>query len=352
MESFLAYLARQYRHKAEDIATDTLAYLLNHCAPAKSAFGSLVAELGYLIPEDYLLESRTRGDKGVPDLLILNSEGLCHGIIENKFWARLTGHQPVGYFDDLDLDGGFVIFIVPTERVKTIREELDRRRVELGLVSVNGLPEWPRKHLVSVISWDRVLAALEKSIQINQPTASSRSTSATEAFMFFYQLRRLCNVASEQRVKPLNSIDLDNRLLGQRVVDYGSLTRSLIDVEEVAEVFKVSPKRKQHESSGPGWSGYFGTLAGRVAWIGFDAGTWSTHGISPIWLLFEKPEDYEPLRKILSQWLADGRVCAIEREDGTWKIAFPILLRTEVEQDEVIESAVSQLRDLYSMLVP
>ncbi len=157
-------------------------------------------------------------------------------------------------------------------------------------------------------------------------------------------------MAIEERVKPLSSIDLDNRLLAQRVVDYASLTRSLIDIEEVADIFKVFPKKKQHESSGPGWSGYLGTFAGRSAWIGFDAGTWSTHGVSPIWLLFEKHEDYEPLRKVLSQWLADGRVFAIEREDGKWKIAFPILLRTEVEQDEVIESAVSQLRDLYSIL--
>jgi hypothetical protein len=349
MESFLAYIARQYRHKAEDIATDTLAYLLNHFAPARSAFGSLVAELGHPIPEDYQLESRTRGDNGVPDLLILNSQGVCHGIIENKFWARLTGHQPVGYFDDLDLDGGFVIFIVPTERVKTIREELSRRCIELGFLSGSGLPEWPRKHLVSVVPWERVLAAVEKSISNNQTTASSPST-LTEAFMFFHQLRRLCNVAIEERVKPLSSTDLDNRLFAQRVVDYASLTRSLIDVEEVAEIFKVFPKKKQHESSGPGWSGYFGTFAGRSAWIGFDAGTWSSHGVSPIWLLFEKPEDYEPLCKVLSQCLADRRVFAIEREDGTGKIAFPILLRPEVEQDEVIESAVGHLRDLYSIL--
>ena len=47
MQSFLAYIADQYRHKKEDVATDALTYLLSRHKTARVAFKSFVAECGY-----------------------------------------------------------------------------------------------------------------------------------------------------------------------------------------------------------------------------------------------------------------------------------------------------------------
>lgn len=93
--SLLAYLAWRFPGQNEDIATESLAYVLSNSASARRAFRSLIYEGGADIGEiDHVETQVSFTDGAKPDLVCYDPEGNVCALVESKFWAEFTPHQP------------------------------------------------------------------------------------------------------------------------------------------------------------------------------------------------------------------------------------------------------------------
>lgn len=345
MQSFLAYIASQYGHKKEDVATDALAYLLNRYPSAKKAFTAFVVECGYTaMPQKYTIETRTKGPAGVPDLEVIANQACC-AVIENKFWAALTPKQPVEYLNKLN--GGLVLFIVPEarqERVWRIVEERCKGSRRVELLFERNFYGRTGNNFLAVTTWESLLAHLE--------VHAMSECQKPEIKVFLNQLTRVCEVAEQEKIDALRDDEVQDKYVGKRIRDYTSLAISIAKAAQIKGCFDEWPDKKQKRNGncGEGWAGRFGDIAEYPAWIGLDVVTWSSYGMTPIWLMFEEANDIEALSDIFRVWIQEKRCFEVDSENGGRKLAIPIILRTGVEQDRVVEEAVSRLQQIASLL--
>jgi hypothetical protein len=118
MNSLIAFIASQYGLRRENLATEVLVYILEASSNeiVREWLGSYGVE-GKWQPHGYRFEPQ-RGltaDRSIPDVKVKDSEDTLCALIESKFSAKLTGHQPVDYLGAL-LDGGVLLFIAPENR--------------------------------------------------------------------------------------------------------------------------------------------------------------------------------------------------------------------------------------------
>jgi hypothetical protein len=68
----------------------------------------------------------SKTDTAIPDLMVDDASELLH-LIEAKFWAGLTDHQPNEYLARIVKQGGSLGFIVPERRKTSLLSELKTR---------------------------------------------------------------------------------------------------------------------------------------------------------------------------------------------------------------------------------
>ena len=105
-----------------------------------------------------------------------DSKGDILALLEAKFWARLTPHQPNTYWEYLPNDTpSALVFLVPTYRLPAMLHELTGRLVNVGFES-NGqdpssdcitVPDMKSKRCLMLISWDELFRNLTKSAKAN-----------------------------------------------------------------------------------------------------------------------------------------------------------------------------------------
>ncbi|MCY3837250.1 MAG: hypothetical protein OXH09_01115 [Gammaproteobacteria bacterium] len=103
----------------EPTATLALEYLLGH-EDALFKFAELwPEEIREKVKPRRVESETTHGDEDArPDLSIYDDSNTCRVLVENKFWAGLTPHQPVKYLEELPTNGAgaLLLFIVPKDR--------------------------------------------------------------------------------------------------------------------------------------------------------------------------------------------------------------------------------------------
>jgi hypothetical protein len=312
MNGFLAFIARQYNRKAEDVGSDVVAHLL-HESHIQNAFCGLLAGLGFPnLKPSFAVETRSSGENGIPDIKLLDDNGECRVIIENKFWALLTSKQPSAYINEIAADG-LVLFVVPRLRRRSVWEQIQTRCVSSHVpvtdskVTALGCSGRVGVKHIAVISWTDLLAAFSSLTR-----TASNATSSSETEVFLNQLRRLCDVEDSKKVERLDERWISNTDIALAVYDYMKLVNLI--VESAADANYFLPERRQgQDSCGEGYFGKWGQLGSYRAWIGFDARLWSERGESSIWIEFADKEEIDrELRTIFFaargrwNWLEDA----------------------------------------------
>jgi hypothetical protein len=167
--TILGFIVPKLAVQTEDAMTDCLWYML---ATYEAAADSLVAHLrqaGVTLPAPLQFRTCVVWEQGG----IVDMGGFCDDrtvlLIENKFWAPLTKHQPTSYLRQLPAgEGGVVVFLAPRARVDDLWTELAGRCAEEaiavgqrvdhgdGVVSAPVLSD--RCHRLVVCSWESLLA--------------------------------------------------------------------------------------------------------------------------------------------------------------------------------------------------
>jgi hypothetical protein len=98
--TLLGFTAQRHTIGLEDVATDALCFILSRSDASLRALsdsrGMNPARCPLPIAEAQPRAADAHG--AVPDLACLDKDGDVVALIESKFWAQLTHHQPVTYW--------------------------------------------------------------------------------------------------------------------------------------------------------------------------------------------------------------------------------------------------------------
>ena len=332
--NFLAYIAWRYGRKKEDIGTDVMAYLL--AKPfAKRALRKLLDNLGWPhLPSAFEVKPRAKGVKGIPDLALVGWQtGDREVIIENKFWSGLTLNQPCAYLDQVSGSNGLVLFVVPRKRRQYIWDKVQARcEAEQRPVNTAGhrfIGETKGQY-IAITSWEEMVDHLDKHTGDNR-----------ELSVFVQQLRSLCEMAKKDEIAPLDPAVLSDDQVGKAVYDYIRLAELIAETAEDEGLIYLQ-KKQEKAALGGGWSGKYGKIQGYRAWIGFDARVWATYGKSPLSIQFDDKNEVESHLRSTFQRLKKPFI--FFEDDAT--LVVPILLTPKVDQDSLVEQALSQIRKI------
>jgi hypothetical protein len=337
--SFLSYIVEQRRLKFEDVATDALAHVLRNAPEARAEVRALINSLTpNTLPERFVVDTRYCTQScGTPDLLLRTEEGTPRAILEAKFTAALTDHQPNGYLRFLAdgkaaSDPAALLFLVPAKVSMQYSAEVNARvKAQQG--------EVPAASLIPIhfITWDQVIQRL-RSVHYVAP----------EFDLLLKDLEIMCEIAKPDEFIPLRSEDLN----AFEAPDCPTAARMRNFMDLASEIAKSSLSTtienwgKYGNAWGSTWSGAWGRLANYKAWIGVDSETWSELGKSPIWIFFEDPRIPEIERKLQSKYQR-GKEYFV-RTNGR-QIAIPLKL-TEGQRVQVVENCQKQVAGLITLL--
>jgi hypothetical protein len=190
--SLLACVAPGLTSQLENLATESLLYLLQRYEGARDALIELASDVGYAGPRDLQFSTQVHMQHGsIPDLVGAISDGTNVLLVESKFWASLTPNQPTGYLERLPQNGeGMVLFIAPEKRHEELWDQLVARCRSRGLDPAGEAAETPNwrtartsKGRLAYVSWSFTLGRLEERLK---EVGDDRGASEV------WQLKELC----------------------------------------------------------------------------------------------------------------------------------------------------------------
>lgn len=244
--SLLAHLYSRIRGSQEDIATESLRYILMQSEILNHEFTNFMANTineSFESNLEYSCQEIGQNSER-PDMSGKDSTGKEVLLCEMKFYAGLTENQPLGYIERLKSNSGKgLIFVCPERRKKSLWDQLvkaciDEECQEISefCIDVNGVK-------LSVVSWQSILILLTAAV----PSGDSNSISDIK------QLDGYCAQMDSEAFIPFTSQDLSaeiaiNAERYYRVVDE---TAELLCMDSKLQASnkgtKASPNRNGYE---------------------------------------------------------------------------------------------------------
>ncbi|WP_238015164.1 hypothetical protein KZZ52_01865 [Dactylosporangium sp. AC04546] len=349
LPGMFGFLATRLSVHPENVATEGLAYVLQTSIPVARAFEDYLGRCAHLPAGLHYVTQATGEDGAIPDLAGIAGDGSAPLLVEAKFLAGLTDHQPVSYLQRLPADQpAMLLFIVPSARLELLWTEVLARSAAGGLspTAEQGNGEYRHalvgaQHVLAVTSWRALLMTLvDAAIAANDPPARSNLD----------QLRGLCERMDSQAFVPLTVPDLSGsvavRLL--QYIDLIDRTVKRLANSGVASM-RASDGSALRSKAADGWWGRYLALAGVTCLLRLSAQSWATDRATPIWLQIGyrgKPSASVILHAIGPLQAQRNRVFA--RDEGFVDVA--IDLPVHVETDAVVDSMVQQISLVASYL--
>jgi hypothetical protein len=280
-QTLFGHLAVRFTAHPENLATESLDFILQRSATARRAFIAFLGHGRAKLPDSLTFRTQEGGeDNAIPDLVGLGSDGKQCVIVEAKFWAGLTDAQPVTYLSRLREQGGsLLLFVAPAKRFATLWPELVRRTVASG-VTLSENPVVTGEFLSAVVdgnrllalaSWRSVLSALRSAVEAEREMSAASDLA---------QLAGLCERMDDDAFWPLRSEELACEI-GRRTVQFCNLVDEVTD-RAVAQGWASTEKLRAAASSG--WYGRYMTIHGYCSRLAVDANLWGRWRATPIWL--------------------------------------------------------------------
>jgi hypothetical protein len=348
-DSVLGFLATKFPAQQEKLATEALTYIFKRSDNAANGMRLFLDRCGIKVPGRLTYTSQAAADDdSIPDLVATDDQGVYAFILEAKFWAGLTEHQPVTYLKRLPHErSAALIFLVPSLRLTYLWGELRARCRQAALnvgeeINVSGetrICVVREKHTLVLTSWRELLTALKSSVSTSEPVLSD-----------LMQLEGLAARMDDDAFIPLRSEELTSNI-GQRIIQFCSLVDDIAATAISNEIAQVWSGKRVSNMAG---QYYYPIKLGRSnCYLQFNARFWARYRPTPIWLTVDstEPDNGTTIRKTLRESLAsllsgpDPKV--IEEGEG---LRVPVNLLRGAERHDVIVDALGQLRVIADLL--
>jgi hypothetical protein len=280
--SLLAHLVLHHDEPAEIYATEGLGYLLITSDECRQALATTLERFGVTVSPDLVYRTEDGHEQERFDVVGSDASSERRLILEGKFWASLTGRQPVSYLKSLPPEGTLVV-VAPSLRFPTLWSELLHRCTEANLsVEAGKVTDQVRvarihdQWCLALTSWGAVLASMHTELQ---RIGAHRIAGDVE------QLASLCAEMDTTAFIPLSAEDLW-RPSPRHVAQFEQLVDDLAayGVERgVLSPFGPTGGKLAVGHSKGRYVRYTGG-AGLQLGIIFDLNYWSTLYETPLWL--------------------------------------------------------------------
>lgn len=341
----LAYLADRFVPQRENLATEALLFILERSEVARNSFMRLLVLLECELPFPLTFRSQVSGPQGeTPDLVGIDPTGRESVLVEAKFWAGLTDHQPVTYLARLETVGGSaLVFLAPERRLELLWLELTRRIQASGRKVGTRRSPLPGALLAPVgkvqlaaISWGCLLGSISEALA---------GAGERELLESLGQLQALCHREDQVAFLPLEGHELTSSL-PRRLLQFGELIDET--VARLAESGLASTKGLR-ASAGNGWYGRYLLLSGAGCLLQVNAENWAGLEMTPIWFraVDRNWKVSKELKEAFIAAQAAGRLRFYDRGIG---LEVPIRLQAGMDREAVLASMMGQVRAIASVL--
>ncbi|NUO49317.1 MAG: hypothetical protein HOV80_10720, partial [Polyangiaceae bacterium] len=215
--SLFGHLAVQFGSHPENLATEALGYILAASASARRGFMASLGDAGAGASGALrFVTQHSDEEAGRPDLAGIDEKGRLSLLVEAKFWAGFTEHQPVGYLSLLPEDGALLV-VCPAARLEHVWRELSSRVQTAGIVFETAGSEGElfqarcgQRRLV-LQSWRRLLNAIRLELASEPPLLADVA-----------QLAGLCDRMDSEAFIPVTSEELTSKIY-RRVHEFGQI---------------------------------------------------------------------------------------------------------------------------------
>ena len=171
--TLLSYVAQRLTRDLEDAATHALSFILTRSTSALMTLSDVMGDDRGPLPVAKTQPWLADAHGAIPDLACFDDDGDLVALIESKFWAQLTHHQPVTYWQSLPKDNPAVLlFLAPATRIdegslwdelvvrlRDSGHQLDIKRDSGNLVTAHS--DVDQRRLI-LASWELLLEAMAK----------------------------------------------------------------------------------------------------------------------------------------------------------------------------------------------
>ena len=342
--SLFGELADRFVTQRENLASDALAYLIEHYPAARMAVSELVREAAPAAVGALAFERESRGeDGGRPDLAVRAGDGSECALIEVKFCAGLTEQQPAGYLRWLAaIPGAALIFVAPERRVVTLWSELSiaMRDHEIEVVPTESAyrANVSAGQSIGVVSWPLVLRRIGAAVVGDTAVESD-----------LHQLVGLTERAEGEAFYPLTSSDLSPEV-PMRQQQYYALLFDLIKLLTDRGFVDVEQRIITPGLANGMWFGQNILIADIGFWIGVWYEPWRQLRTTPFWLQLrdDDPADRAHVLAALGirRTAAPPRLLSLYGDD-----VIPLEVATGVGREPLLESLVAQVAEVRTLLL-
>lgn len=354
-ESLFGHMAIRFGEHPENLATESILYVLKRCPGANASFREFVSRHLYALPDALDFRTQAHDEDGtIPDLVGADSKNKEVLFVEFKFWAGLTDKQPCQYISRIQRNGsGLLLFVAPSTRIPTLWTEIRSRCEEQGLsfASQAGMPDLFHSSVddvtvIAITSWNLILEIL-----LNGAMSSGDLVTSSD----IRQLKGLCNRMDSDAFMPLRSEELSPEI-GRRIYQYCEIVNDVTD--QLLALNAISLKGLKAVGSMALYGRYM-RLGKFGCFLYFSAWYWGSHVHvshleTPLWL---RVRDIDPET---GKWCSPVR--ATERlsffvsrtqemiKDDSDGLLIGLRIKTGVEKQIVVKDLVGQILHIGNLL--
>ena len=334
--SLLSFIARRHTVGREDVATDALSFILSRSNSARRALSDFLFDGGGSLPVARAKPWGADALGAIPDLACCDDNDDLVALTESKFWAGLTHHQPVAYWEKLPVDRPAVLlFLAPgyrvnsgslwdelVDRLHSAGHELDPADRRESLLTASAKVGQQRLILTT---WNLLLEKMalkakdagdvQASFEIAELQGLAADVTAAENPRRDENLKKLIADAVK-RVEQSGWANSDGLTVGQGYEYYGRYLR----------------------------------LAGAFAWLGFDYRAVKQMPGKPLWLKFyPDPTASVSVEEVRSRL---GSLVEPRFPWGSGNTCVPIALPTVADTDAAPDAIVAEVERIAKLIDP
>lgn len=343
-----AFLVPKLSVHPENVATAALQYVLSTSPAAARALEDYLQRVTAL-PTGLHYDTQSPGEDGsIPDLIGTAADGSTPLLAEAKFYAPLTGNQPVSYLRRLPAGRpGLLLFIVPSHRLGLLWTEVRIRAVaaDFPVTAVRADGDFRHasvgaEHVLGMTSWRSLLNVLTDAVVAADDLAAASNLG---------QLRGLCDRMDSEAFYPLAAEELSGSVAVRLRQYTGLIEKSVADLID-ADVATRGTSAIPTPTPGRGeayWGIFFG-LEDVMCFLHVSARSWAKDRATPLWL--QVGHKNQPPVEAVHAALAPMNREANRVFRRRYCVDVAIDLPTGVEETEVVAAITGQIRRIATHL--
>ena len=334
-DTLLGFIAQRHTIGLEDVATDALCFILSGSQAARGALSDFLGDGNGLLPVAKAEPWAADAHGSVPDLACLDDEDDVVALIESKFWAHRTRHQPITCWEGLpDRKRSVLLFLAPEYRINhsSLWAELVQRLQNAGH-ELDAAEEHESLIIAGAKAGQRRLILTSWRLLLDRMSQRALEEKDWQAAFEIAELQGLSESA----------------IAGDSPQRDANLKRLMRDAIRRLEQSGWANTSGLSVGQGFGFYVRYLRLAGAFAWLGIDYKAMEVMPDKPLWLSFYSDNGQVPVDEVRER-LGDLGKPGLEWRSQ--EVSVPIPLPPGADREATLDAIVVEMERVGRLIDP